>query len=494
MQLPKTKTERIRFIVIALVIGVGGWFISHQFESLDLEELLKDVSETLGAWTYAIAGVLAFLETGAFIGLVVPGETFVILAGAVAGQGATDVFVTVAIVWFCAWAGDTTSFFIGRKLGRGFILKHGPRLRITEERFKQVEGYFDRHGGKTILVGRFIGLVRALAPFVAGSSGMEYGRFVPYSVLGTGLWAGVFTFLGYFGSQSIEEIANVAGQGVLLFGITVGVIVAIVAAVRFFREAENRRKTVAWMERRALLRPLVAAGRTVRPQAKFLWKRLTPGDLGLELTAMLAFVAVGLFVLITFASVVDAEPGPTPGDQAALDVAANLQAAWLTDIAKVVTALGSVTAVVIVGAISAVVLAIHRRWFDVAALIVALAICFTVVPNLKEVLDRPRPDGALVAVEGDAYPSGHATYAVIYVWLALIVTVRLRPGKAGGTAILVVGIALAAAIGLSRVYLRVHYMSDVAGGWGLGVAAFSGCAMIALVASHVGDLRNNDPP
>ncbi len=73
-------------------------------------------------------------------------------------------------------------------------------------------------------------------------------------------------------------------------------------------------------------------------------------------------------------------------------------------------------------------------------------------------------------------------------------TVRLRPGKAGGTAILVVGIALAAAIGLSRVYLRVHYMSDVIGGWGLGVAAFSGCAMIALVASHVGDLRNNDPP
>ncbi len=100
-------------------------------------------------------------------------------------------------------------------------------------------------------------------------------------------------------------------------------------------------------------------------------------------------------------------------------MAADLQAAWLTDIAKVVTSLGSVTAVLIVGVISAVVLALHRRWFDVAALIVALAICFTVVPNLKEVFDRPRPDGALVAVEGDAYPSGHATYAVIYVWLAL---------------------------------------------------------------------------
>ncbi len=227
---------------------------------VDLEKLLQDVSDTLGDWTYLLAGLLAFLETGAFVGLVVPGETFVILAGAVAGQGATDIYITIAIVWFSAWAGDTTSFFIGRRLGRGFILRHGPKLRITEERFEQVEGYFKRHGGKTILIGRFIGLVRALAPFVAGSSGMEYRAFVPYSVLGTGLWAGTFSVLGYVGSRSIERIADVAGQGVFLFGVTVAVVVVIVAAVRFLREPENRRKAVEWMDRRALLRPLVAAG------------------------------------------------------------------------------------------------------------------------------------------------------------------------------------------------------------------------------------------
>ena len=491
MQLPKTKTERIRFAVIAALVIAGGWFISHQFESLNLEELLRDVSDTLGQWTYLIAGLLAFLETGAFVGLVVPGETFVILAGAVAGQGATDIFVTLAIVWFAAWAGDTTSFFIGRRLGRGFILRHGPKLRITEERFNQVEGYFDRHGGKTILIGRFIGLVRALAPFVAGSSGMEYRRFVPYSVLGTGLWAGTFSVLGYFGSRSIEEIANVAGQGVLLFGITVAVIVGIVWAVRFFREAENRRKAVAWMDRRAPLRPLVALGRRVRPQARFLWGRVTPGNLGLELTAMLAAISVGVFVLITYTSVVSADPGPTPGDQTALDVASDLRMTWLTDLASVVTDLGDPTVVVVVAVLSAVALGLNRRWFDLLAPAAALAICFVTVPNMKESLDRPRPEGGLVEVQGDAFPSGHATYSVIYLWLALVVTVRLRPGKAGGTAIVVIGIAIAAAVGLSRVYLGVHYQSDVTAGWGLGVAAFTGCAMIALVASHLRGLRNN---
>ncbi len=101
----------------------------------------------------------------------------------------SNVLLTIAIVWASAFLGDTASFMLGRKLGRGWVLEHGPRLRITHERFEQVEDYFDRHGGKTILIGRFIGLVRALAPFIAGSSGMRYGAMAPYSVLGTGLWA-----------------------------------------------------------------------------------------------------------------------------------------------------------------------------------------------------------------------------------------------------------------------------------------------------------------
>ncbi len=491
MQLPKTKSERIRFVVIAVVAAAAFWFVSHQFESLDLEGLLQDVSDTLGAWTYLLAGLLAFLETGAFVGLVVPGETFVILAGAVAGQGATDIYITIGIVWFSAWAGDTTSFFIGRKLGRGFILKHGPKLRITEERFQQVEGYFDRHGGKTILIGRFIGLVRALAPFVAGSSGMEYRAFVPYSVLGTGLWAGVFSVLGYFGSQSIEEIANVAGQGVLLFGVTVALIVGIVLVVRFLREEENRRKSVAWMERRRLLSPLVALGRRVKPQARFLWQRITPGGLGLELTAMLAVLSVTVFIVVGYGGIVNDDPGPTTGDTAAADVVAGISADWLTEVAKVVTKLGSAAATLVVGLVAAAVLAVRRRWPELAVLVASMAILYITVPVMKEGLDRARPGGGLVDVSGDSFPSGHAAYSVLYAWIGLTAAVMWRQGKAKGTGLIVAGVVVAAAIGLSRVYLNVHYFSDVAGGWALGVSAFTACAIVALVVVH---LRDNPEP
>ena len=491
MHLPQTPRERVRFAVIAVVAAVGFWFVAHQFESLDLEQLLRDVSNTLGEWTYLLAGVLAFLETGAFVGLVVPGETFVILAGAVAGQGATDIYVTIAIVWFSAWAGDTTSFFIGRRLGRGFILRHGARVRITPERFRQVEDYFKSHGGKTILVGRFIGLVRALAPFIAGSSGMEYRAFVPYSVLGTGLWAATFSVLGYVGSRNIERIADLAGRGVFVFGLIVGTIVAVVVAARFLRVPDNRARAVEWMERRTVLRPVVALGRRVRPQARFLWNRLTPGELGLELTAILAVLSVALFIVVGYAETVTGDPGPTPGDRAAFDVADGLTSGAVTDVAKATTALGSVGVTLAVGLIAGVVLGARRRWAALAVLVAAMAILYLAVPVLKEAIDRPRPAGGLVGASGEAYPSGHAAFSVLYVWLVLAAAVLLRWGRTHVSALAVAGVAVAAAVGLSRVYLHVHYLSDVIGGWALGVSAFAACTAVALVVVH---LRDNSSP
>ena len=180
MQLQGQKRDRVRLaVIVAVIVARLLRLPARSGPTSTSSRCSTDLSERLGAWTYLLVGLLAFLETGAFVGLIFPGETAVILGGAVAGQGETSIVITIAIVWFCAWAGDTTSFFIGRRLGREFILKHGRKVRITPERFEQVERFFQRHGGKTILVGRFIGLVRALAPFIAGSSGMQYRALRP---------------------------------------------------------------------------------------------------------------------------------------------------------------------------------------------------------------------------------------------------------------------------------------------------------------------------
>jgi membrane protein DedA with SNARE-associated domain/membrane-associated phospholipid phosphatase len=487
MKLPRLSLSdhRVR-IPLLLAAIVGGYFLLKALlPDIDLQQLLDDVSETLGDWTYVVVGVMAFLETGAFVGLVAPGETFVILAGAVAGQGTTSVYLTIAVVWACAWAGDTASFTLGQRKGRGFMVRHGHRLRITEERIVQVEGYFKRHGGKTILVGRFIGLVRALAPFIAGSSGMPYRQFVPYSILGTGLWAATFTLIGYFAAQSIDRAAEYAGQGTFLFATFVVTVVAIVWVVRYLRVPENRARVVEYMDRNRVLRPLVVAGRWVQPQARFLWDRLTPGGLGLEFTTLVATLSVALYVLIAYAVVVSGDPGPTGADRAAMDLVDELRRTWLTDLNKALTDLGSTAVVLTLALIVAVALGVARRWSELGVLVAALVIVFVGVDVLKDAIERPRPDGGLDTASGDAFPSGHAAYATIYVWLALTVVVRLRPGLTYATAIVVTGIAITAAVGLTRVYLGVHYLSDVFAGWALGISAFAGCAAVALVVSHM---------
>ena len=482
-------------MLIGVAVAIGVFVaLSRALPNIDLEQALEDVSSGLGDWTYVLVGLAAFLETGAFIGLVFPGETAVILGGAVAGQGETSIVLTIGVVWAAALAGDSVSFLLGRRLGRDFLMRHGHRVRITPERFARVERYFDRHGGKTILIGRFIGLVRALAPFAAGSSGMRYGYYLPFSVLGTGLWAAAFGLIGYLAAQSLDAAAEAAGRGTFFFGIAVGVIVGIVVAVRFLREQENRRRLVAGMERRAALRPLLAAGRRVAPPARFLWARVTPGQLGLQFTTLLAVLAVSVYVVVAYTVVISGDPGPTAGDRTAFDVAGHLRTAWVTDAAKIVTALGSAAVNLPLAVLAALLLAVRRRWSEAAVLVAAVAIIYIGVEELKNETARPRPSHPLADAEGWAFPSGHAAHAVIFPWLALTLAVRLRPGMAGGSALLVLGIALAALVGLSRVYLRVHYLSDVSAGWALGVAAFALCGAVAMIVTHLRQNASRDAP
>jgi undecaprenyl-diphosphatase len=484
--------KRVLIAVLAAAVAAGYYFIGRELGHIDLQGLLEDISNTLGAWTYLLVGVFAFAETGAFVGLVVPGETVMLLGGAVAGQGAIDIYLLIAIAWFSAWAGDTTSFFIGRRLGREFVLTHGPRFGIGHERFEKVEDYFSRHGGKTIFVGRFISLVRAFAPFIAGSSGMRYRAFVPYSVLGTGLWASAHILVGYFFSRSIESAAEYAGRGAFVLATTIVVVAALVFLIRHFRVEQNRRDSVAWMERHAATRWIIVLTRRFRPQLQFLWERVTPGGtFGLEFTSLMAILAVSSFVLIAYAVIVNGDPGPTPGDNTAIEVVERLQAGWLTDISKVFTELGSSLVTGLLAFVAAALLVARRRWAEFGVLVAGTAIIFIGVHELKATIDRPRPDGGLIDVSGSSFPSAHAAYSTFYVWLAVTIVMRLRVGMARGAAVVAAGIALTALVGLSRVYLNVHYLSDVSAGWALGISSFSLCAAVALVITTLGSVRRS---
>jgi membrane protein DedA with SNARE-associated domain len=480
-----------KLLAVVVVLALAVYASGVLSELPDPKKLIGDIAHALGPWTYALVGVSAFLETGAFVGLVAPGETIVIAGGVIAGQGEIELIPLIGLVWVCAVLGDTTSFFIGHRLGRKFLERHGPKVKISHERLEQVEGYFDRHGGKTILIGRFIGLVRALAPFIAGASGLAYKRFLPYSVVGTGLWSTVFCVLGYVFWRSFDQVAHVAGQAIFGFGLTVAVIVGIVVAYR------RRTEIHAWLvahERHPLIRPLFAIARPVNrrvvrplvrlvaPEARFLWNRITPGELGLELTTTLAISGVGLYVFALYVVVLSGDPGLTPLDQELLDLSDDMRYRMLTDVAKVMSDLGALPTCLAVVVGTSIVLAARGRMAEVVVLAGGFALIYLTVQVTKAGIDRPRPEAPLIDTNGSSFPSGHAAYSTAWVAAALMFTRRLR---LVGAALVIGAVVLAAAIGLSRIYLHAHLWSDVAGGWGLGVGIYGLLAAIAMVVEHM---------
>jgi undecaprenyl-diphosphatase len=435
----------------------------------NFEHLIVDIAKGLGQWTYVLVGFMAFAETGAFLGFVAPGEISVIVGGVVAGQGEIDVVALIAIVWVCAVLGDVTSYLVGQRLGRQFMEKHGKRVQITPERLDKVEDFFRRRGGLTILVGRFIGFVRPIAPFLAGSTHMPFRRFLSYDILAAGIWSATFVLLGYVFWHSFDKVSEYARKGAFFFGATVVLGIALVWLVRHRAEVRER-----------LMR--TRAGRAVAKPIAFAWNRLTPGQLGLELTTLLAVAAVGIF---TFAGyiVVLRERVTTPGDDRAFQLARDLGSDTLVEIAKLLTWLGAAPVTWTAVALASVSLLARGRRLEASVLLAGMVLTIAGVHIAKDAVDRPRPSDALVGTDGQSYPSGHAAYAMA--WVAIAVALDRAAPTLRRFAIPVVAIVVAVLVGLTRIYLRAHYLSDVLGGAGLAAACFALCGVVALIVDFV---------
>jgi undecaprenyl-diphosphatase len=221
-------------VLVALVLA-GYGFGLYTLPSLD--DALTRLAPALGTWTYPLVAVLAYLEAAAFVGLVVPGELTVVLGGAVARDGQISIQLLFVLVWLAAVAGDSTGFLLGRKLGRTFLFKHGPRFHITPQIVARVEGIFDRHGGKAIILGRFIGVARAVTPFLAGSSHLSFRRFLAFDIVGAGAWAAAFLALGYLVAASASRAASLSHAAGLAIGAAAAAGVLVLAVRQVFRSA-----------------------------------------------------------------------------------------------------------------------------------------------------------------------------------------------------------------------------------------------------------------
>jgi len=163
------------------------------------------------------------------------------------------------------------------------------------------------------------------------------------------------------------------------------------------------------------------------------------------------------------------------------------------DVAKVVTALGSLPAVIVLVLATAGLLLWRGEHRPAAALVVGLILIYVVVHVTKNAYDRPRPLDAVTDSRGAAFPSAHAAYATAWVACAIALA-RALPTLGTRFSIVVTATIIAAIIGMTRIYLRVHWLSDVLAGWGLGAAVFATCGIVALVVGFVRDNPDADAP
>jgi membrane-associated protein len=164
---------------------------------LHLDKYLNIIIQNYGMGTYIFLFIIIFCETGLVVTPFLPGDSILFAAGAFASLGSLNIvllFITMAIA---AVLGDTVNYLIGKTLGSKLYHKDNVKL-IKKEYLDKTRMFYERHGGKTIIIARFIPIIRTFAPFVAGIGEMRYLRFISYNVIGGITWVGLFTFMGYY--------------------------------------------------------------------------------------------------------------------------------------------------------------------------------------------------------------------------------------------------------------------------------------------------------
>lgn len=202
---------------------------------LHLDKHLADLISQYGTWTYAILFLVIFCETGLVVAPFLPGDSLLFATGALAATGALDPNIAFALMALGSVLGDNTNYTIGRFIGpRAFSGNH--RF-LKKEYLDKTQHFYDKYGGRTIIVGRFLPIIRTFAPFVAGVAKMDRRKYVPYTVVGAMFWVGLFLYAGYF-FGSLPFVKN-------NFSIVIVVIIlisAIPAGSEAIRHWRNRKK------------------------------------------------------------------------------------------------------------------------------------------------------------------------------------------------------------------------------------------------------------
>lgn len=415
--------------------------------------------------------LLPALESSAFVGFIFPGEIALILGGVLAYQGVVPLWGVLLAGVGGAVVGDSIGYLVGRRYGRRLV--HGTVGRfIKRDHLDRGERYLAERGGKAVFFGRFTAALRVLIPGLAGMSHLRYRTFAAYNLAGGLVWGSAVVLLGYLGGSSWRQVEHLASRA--------GLIALAVVVVLFGAGSLLRRARAEWAVRLRLAvrgsRPVAWAERNHPREVEWLARRLDPArPTGLRLT-LLILVAVGaVWTLLGLTQDVLAHEEIALFDHQAHTWLVQHRTSWLDPVMHAATWLGSNALLLPALLVAAIVSGrVRRSWRPVFEIVVVYGWALILYTVMKQMVHRPRPPRAdwLMHAGGWAFPSGHTTQATA-AWGILCVLacagrpVRTQAWLASAAALIVVLVAA------SRVYLGVHWLSDVLGGMSLGVAILS---------------------
>lgn len=416
----------------------------------------------MGHWGYLVIFFGALLESAAFLGVLVPGESLVLVAGFLSAQKVLDLDALIVIIAVGATVGDSIGYEIGRRMGRPALLRIGGRLGLSERKVDKADKFFERHGGKAIFLGRFVGFARALVPFLAGSSNMPYARFLPYNVAGAVLWSILMTLLGYFLGASWTVAAGWIGRA---SAIVAGIVVVILVLAWLWHWAARHEETVRAVWQRVRTQPWInALGSRLEPVIIFLRTHLSlRGYLGLQLGGGALVLLVAGWI---FGGLAEDVATGDPITKLDLQIAAWLHAhasPLLTDVMTLVSSLHGTIPISIATLFLAVVWSAKRHWYWLANLLLIIPGGMLINVATKYAFHRTRPtfDDAFTTLAGYSFPSGHTAASTLLYGVLAAFAVATGDRWSRRVWAILPACAMVAVVAFSRLYLGAHYLTDV---------------------------------
>ena len=434
--------------------------------------------QLIGTYGYLIVFLLVGIES---FGIPLPGETGLITAAAFAALGRLNIFGVIAASAAGAILGDNAGYWVGKKGGLALIRRYGSYVRLNESKIDKMHAFFEKHGAKTVFLGRFISLLRCWAAALAGVARMPYGTFMFWNALGGVTWSAIFGTLGYFFGKNLPLLEQYLGQATMAAALLVALVVGLALVARWFsghRATVSERVSEKW--RTAATDPRLAQ---FRSRHQRLWgyvaSRFAGGEyLVIHLTIGLA---VSMMALWLFSAITEDIISHNPLTRFDVALATWMQRHDVGAIHRVfhyLSLAGSPLVMGILAVIVGVVLVVKREWIILSGWLAGFYGGSLLGRVLEALVRRPRlREGGLLLGENPlTLPTGHAFGSLVgYGLLTYLLVGFVVKDRVTRMIIVTLGVALILSIHLSRLWLGALYFSDIVGVYAGGVVWLAAC-------------------